>query len=41
MGAEGKYDLKLAAGYDTSAASESASVSSVVSGKSAVGSAGK
>lgn len=42
MGAEGKYDLKLAAGYDTSSTSEPvAPGTSVVTGKSAVGSAGK
>jgi len=42
MGAEGKYDLKMAAGYDTSNTSEPvASGTSVLSGKSAASSAGK
>jgi E3 ubiquitin-protein ligase HECTD1 len=42
MGAEGKYDLKMAAGYDTSNTSEPvASGTSVLSGKSATSSASK
>jgi hypothetical protein len=42
MGAEGKYDLKLAAGYDTSSSLETvAPGTSVGSGKSATSSAGK
>jgi hypothetical protein len=42
MGAEGKYDLKLAAGYDTSSGSEAvAPGTSVGTGKSSGGSAGK
>ncbi|XP_069704389.1 E3 ubiquitin-protein ligase HECTD1 isoform X7 [Periplaneta americana] len=42
MGAEGKYDLKLAAGYDTSTTSDSvAPGTSAVSGKTAVSATGK
>ncbi|XP_021929507.1 E3 ubiquitin-protein ligase HECTD1 isoform X4 [Zootermopsis nevadensis] len=42
MGAEGKYDLKLAAGYDTSSTSEPVAPGiSVLTGKSAAGSAGR
>ncbi|PNF13783.1 hypothetical protein B7P43_G12447 [Cryptotermes secundus] len=42
MGAEGKYDLKLAAGYDTSSGSEAvAPGTSVGTGKSSGGSSGK
>jgi hypothetical protein len=42
MGAEGKYDLKMATGYDTSNTSDPvASGTSVLSGKSATNSAGK
>lgn len=42
MGAEGKYDLKLAAGYDTSSSSEAVTPgTSVGTGKSSAASAGK
>lgn len=42
MGAEGKYDLKLAAGYDTSSTSETVTPgASVMTGKSTASSAGK